>query len=558
MRAAQEVEELVLEAQHVVGRHPVELAGRPEPERDHHLLERVRRVLRLLEQRHQALAPVELLAGGRVEVGGEHRERLHRAELRQVDLQRAGHRLHGLGHRVATDARDRHTDVDRRALVGREQVGLQEDLAVGDRDDVGRDVGRHVVRLGLDDRQAGHRARAQGVGQLGAALEQAAVQVEDVTGVGLAARRAAQQQRHRAVGLGLLGEVVEDDQDVLGVVHPVLADGRAGVGGEVLEARAVGRRRGHDGGVLEGTGLLEGAAHRGDRRALLADGDVDAADLLLRVAGLPVLLLVDDRVDRDRGLAGRAVADDQLTLAAADRRHRVDGLDAGGQRLVHRLAVHHAGRLQLQGATLGRLDLAEAVDGRAERVDHPAHEAVAHGDRQDLARAADRLALLDLVEVTEDDDADLAGVEVQRDAERAVLELQKLVGHGRGQSADAGDAVGALRDRADLFAAGRRRLVVVDVLLERVPDLLRTNRELRHLCCLFPDDVAACGSGRLVVGAGVSRRCAVGRCRAWPRRCRRSRRRRSRPGGRRSGRGPRRCAGARSRRRPCRVPGSAG
>jgi hypothetical protein len=41
------------------------------------------------------------------------------------------------------------------------------------------------------------------------------VQVEHVAGVGLAARRAAQQQRHGAVGLGLLGQVVEDDEDVL-------------------------------------------------------------------------------------------------------------------------------------------------------------------------------------------------------------------------------------------------------------------------------------------------------------------------------------------------------
>jgi hypothetical protein len=80
------------------------------------------------------------------------------------------------------------------------------------------------------------------VGQLRAALEQAAVQVEHVARVGLAARWAAQQQRHRAVGLGLLGQVVEHDQHVLGVVHPVLADGRAGVGREVLEPGAVGGR----------------------------------------------------------------------------------------------------------------------------------------------------------------------------------------------------------------------------------------------------------------------------------------------------------------------------
>ena len=293
----------------------------------------------------------------------------------------------------------------------------------------------------------GHRARAQVVGQLGAALEQPAVQVEHVTRVGLTARRAAQQQRHGAVGLGLLGEVVEDDQHVLAVVHPVLADGRAGVGREVLEARAVRRRGGDDRRVLQRAGLLQGTAHRRDGGALLADGDVDAADLLRRVAGLPVLLLVDDRVDRDRGLAGRPVTDDQLALAAADRGHRVDRLDAGRQRLVHRLARHHAGRLELEGAPLVGLDVAEAVDRGAERVDDPAHEAVADGDREDLAGPADRLALLDLVEVTEDDDADLAGVEVQGDAEGAVLELQQLVGHRRGQAGDPGDAVPRTRRR---------------------------------------------------------------------------------------------------------------
>ena len=80
------------------------------------------------------------------------------------------------------------------------------------------------------------------------------------------------------------------------------------------------------------------------------------------------------------------------------------------------------------------LDVAEAVDRVAERVDDAAQEVVADGDREDLAGTADRLALLDLVEVTEDDDADLAGVEVEREAEGAVLELQQLVGHRRGQA----------------------------------------------------------------------------------------------------------------------------
>src|SRR5690606_19315614 len=123
-------------------------------------------------------------------------------------------------------------------------------------------------------------------------------------------------------------------------------------------------------------GVFERTLHGRDRRALLTNRDVDAAHLLVDVAGLPVGLLVDDRVDRDRGLAGLAVADDELTLTAADRDHRVDGLDAGLHGLVHRLACHDAGGLQLEGTTPLRRDLTETVDGVAERVDDTAEEAV--------------------------------------------------------------------------------------------------------------------------------------------------------------------------------------
>src|SRR5690606_2830417 len=198
------------------------------------------------------------------------------------------------------------------------------------------------------------------------------------------------------------------------------------------------------------------------------------------VARLPVGLRVDDRVDRDRRLAGLAVADDELTLATTDRDHRVDGLDAGLQRLVDRLALHDARGLELEGAAARGLDLAEAVDRLAQRVDDAAEVAVTDGDREDLARATDLLALLDPRELTEDDDADLPDVEVEREAERAVLELQQLVGHAAGQALDLRDAVGGEGDPADLLARVRRGLVGRDEAVQRCPDLLGLDRQLRQ------------------------------------------------------------------------------
>ncbi len=236
------------------------------------------------------------------------------------------------------------------------------------------------------------------------------MKVEDVARVGLAARRAAQQQGQLAVRLGLLGQVVVHDQGVLAVLHPVLAHGAAGVGRQVLERGGIGGWRRHHHRVLHGPVLPEGLHGVGHRRALLPDGHVDALHALA--------LLVQDRVHGHRGLAGLAVADDQLALAPADGDHGVDGLDPGLQRLVHGLAAHDARRLDLHPAVDTADDGPLAVDRLAEGVDHAAQHGVADKDGQDAAGRPDRLSLLDALGLTQDDGADRRLLQVQGQARR--------------------------------------------------------------------------------------------------------------------------------------------
>src|SRR5439155_5866753 len=101
---------------------------------------------------------------------------------------------HHLPLRVAAHARYRETRVDGGAEPGVEEVGLHEQLAVGDGDDVRRDVRGDVVRLRLDDGQRRERAATALLVHARSALEQARVQVEDVAGVGLTAWRTADQE----------------------------------------------------------------------------------------------------------------------------------------------------------------------------------------------------------------------------------------------------------------------------------------------------------------------------------------------------------------------------
>ena len=318
---------------------------------------------------------------------------------------------------------------------------LQEQLPVGDRDDVGRDVRRQVAGLRLDDRQRRQGPAAQFLLQLRRALEQARVQVEDVARVGFAARRTAQQQRDLAVGLRVLRQVVVDDQRVPARVAEELANRARRVGADVEQRRRLGRRRGDDDGVLHRAGFLERLDHLRDRGLLLSDRVVDADDVLA--------LLVDDRVDADGGLARLAVADDQLALAPADRDHRVDGLDARLQRLFDREAIGDARRQPLDGRELVGRDRALAVHRLAERVDHAAEHRVAHRHRDDAAGALDLVAFLERVELAEQHGADAVLFEVQRDAEQAVGKLQHLAGHGLVHALHARDAVAHRHDGAD-------------------------------------------------------------------------------------------------------------
>ena len=103
-------------------------------------LDRQRLILQLLQNFHQARAAVELLLRGGIQIAAELREGRELAVLREVQTQRTGHLPHGFDLRRAADAADRVADVDGGPDALVEQIRLEEDLTVGDRNDVRRDV----------------------------------------------------------------------------------------------------------------------------------------------------------------------------------------------------------------------------------------------------------------------------------------------------------------------------------------------------------------------------------------------------------------------------------
>ena len=227
---------------------------------------------------------------------------------------------------------------------------------------------------------------------------------------------------------------------VLALVEEVLAHRAARVRRHVLDRRGLVGGRGDDDRVLHRAVLLQCLHHLDDRGHPLADRDVDADQVGVAV--------VDDRVDRNRRLARLAVADDQLALAAADRDHRVDRLEPGLHRLDHRLAVDDARRLVLGGAGLGRVDVALVVQRTAERVDQAAEQLLADRDLEQLAGALHGVALRDLVPIAEEHGADVVLLEVERQPDHVVRQLEHLEGHAVVDPVDAGDPVADLEHGA--------------------------------------------------------------------------------------------------------------
>ena len=144
----------------------------------------------------------------------------------------------------------------------------------------------------------------------------------------------------------------------------------------------------------------------------------------------------------------------------------VDGLQAGLHRLMHRLARDDAGRLDVDAAALGgALDLALAVDGIAQRIDHAAQQGLAHRHFHDGAGALDGVAFLDGAVVAENHAADIVAFQVQGHALDAAGKLDHLAGLDIVEAVDAGDAVADAEHFAD-FADLRFGAEILDLALQ--------------------------------------------------------------------------------------------
>src|SRR5690606_13673769 len=131
----------------------------------------------------------------------------------------------------------------------------------------------------------------------------------------------------------------------------------------------------------------------GNGGSLLTDRHIDTGHVLT--------LLVDDGVNGNGRLAGLTVANDQLTLAAANRHHGVDSLEAGLHRLRDRLTGDNARRNLFDLVGHLGIDRALAVDRLTQRVDYAADQFGANRHFQNAAGALADVAFGDVFVFTQ-------------------------------------------------------------------------------------------------------------------------------------------------------------
>jgi hypothetical protein len=129
-------------------------------------------ILFLLQNFSDPASSLETTAGFRIEPDPESRETLELFELGEGETQLAGNLLIGRKLCVTSYTRNGLTNVDSRQLAPLEELWTNEDLPIGDRDKIGRDIGGNILRLRLNDGKRCEGPPAVIVSQMRRALEQ--------------------------------------------------------------------------------------------------------------------------------------------------------------------------------------------------------------------------------------------------------------------------------------------------------------------------------------------------------------------------------------------------
>src|SRR5262249_10239528 len=169
--------------------------------------------------------------------------------------------------------------------------------------------------------------------------------------------------------------------------------------------------------------------------------NIDAVEFNLLVWLSVERLLIENGIERNCGLSGLTVSDDQLALATSNRDQRVNGFQTGGHRLVHRFVRNNPGGFPIDARSFLKLYRTLPINRISESVNHATKQALAYRYVDNRASAFDRLTFLDFTVVAKNNDANIINFKIERHAAHAVFEFNQLAGLYMVEAVNACDAV---------------------------------------------------------------------------------------------------------------------
>lgn len=128
-------------------------------------------VLFLLKELSKLLTSVKELLGGGIKIGTELGESGNLSVLSELELHGSRNLLHGLDLSGGSDSGDGKTDVNCWSDTLVEELSLQEDLSISDRDNISWDISGHITSLGLNNWKSCQRTTTVGVVHLSGSLK---------------------------------------------------------------------------------------------------------------------------------------------------------------------------------------------------------------------------------------------------------------------------------------------------------------------------------------------------------------------------------------------------
>ena len=225
------------------------------------------------------------------------------------------------------------------------------------------------------------------------------------------------------------------------IEHEVFRHRCTRVGSDILQGCWGGCAGNDHRGVFHSTVTFQCINYAGNGRIFLTDCNVETFDVLA--------FLIQDRVNADGCLASFSVTNHKLSLAAANRCHRVDRFDTRLHWLGNGLPFGNTCCDDFNRACGIGLNRSLAVQCVAQRIEYATDDCITCRNRQQCSECFDFVAFLNGQEVTENDHADGVFLEVERESNRTVGKLNHLTGHDSRESVNASDAVTNFKDGTD-------------------------------------------------------------------------------------------------------------